>query len=131
MSPDQEAIKATLLAYGKALVAADVSSIVKLYAEDGVTMAQNFPTQVGHDAIHEWYTKCFQMIALDVEFDIKEVVVVSNEYAFARTSSAGTQKVNATGQTSKESNQELFVMQKVGGEWKIARYCFCTQNPAK
>jgi uncharacterized protein (TIGR02246 family) len=128
MSSDQEAIKKTLLAYGKALVAADVSTIVKLYATDGVTMAQNFPTQVGHDAIREWYTRCFEAIALDVEFDFKEVVVASDEYAFARTTSSGTQKVQ--GQTSKESNQELFVMQKVGGEWKIARYSFSTQNPA-
>ena len=131
MPSDQEAVKQTLLAYGKALVAADVPTIVKLYAKDGATMAQNFPTQVGHEAIREWSTRCFKAIALDVEFDIKEAVVVSDEYAFARTSSSGTQKVNATGQTSKESNQELFVMQKVGGEWKIARYCFSTQNPAK
>ena len=130
MSSDQEAIKKSLLAYGKALVAADVPTIVKLYAKDGVTLAQNFPTQVGHDAIREWYTKCFEAIALDVEFDFKEIVVASSEYAFARTSSSGTQKVQATGHTSKESNQELFVMQKVGGEWKIARYCFSTQNPA-
>lgn len=93
-------------------------------------MAQGFPTQVGHDDIREWYTKCFEAIALDVKLEIKEVVVISNEYAFARTSSAGAQKVNQTGQTSKEANQELFVMQKVDGEWKIARYCFSTMNPA-
>ena len=130
MSSDQEAIKKTLLAYGKALVATDVPTIVKLYSKDGVLMAQNFPTQVGHNAIREWYTQCFKAIALDVEFDIREAVVVSDEYAFARTSSSGTKKVQATGHTSKESNQELFVMQKVGGEWKIARYCFSTQNPA-
>lgn len=130
MSSDQEAIKKTLLAYGKALVASDTESIVPLYAKDGVTMAQGFPTQVGHEAIREWYSKCFEAISLDVEFDIEEVVVTSDEYAFARTSSAGKQKVNATGQSSKEANQELFVMQKAGGEWKIARYCFCTMNPA-
>ena len=53
MSSDQEAIKKTLLAYGKALVAADVPTIVKLYSKDSVLMAQNFPTQVGHDAIRE------------------------------------------------------------------------------
>ena len=131
MSPDSEAIKATLATYGKALAASEVEAIVKLYAKDGVTMAQGFPTQIGHDAIREWYTNVFKAINLDVKFDIKEVVVTSDEYAFARTSSAGTQKVYQTDQTSKEANQELFVMQKVGGEWKIARYCFSTMNPAK
>lgn len=130
MSSDSEAIKATLTAYGKALAASEVEPIVKLYAKDGVTMAQGFPTQVGHDAIREWYTNVFKAIALDVKFDIKEVVVTSEEYAFARTSSSGTQKVVQTGDTSKEANQELFVLKKVSGDWKIARYCFNSMNPA-
>jgi hypothetical protein len=65
-----------------------------------------------------------------VNFDIKDIVVTSNEYAFARTSSAGTQKVVQIGETSQEANQELFVLQKVGGEWKIARCCFNSMNPA-
>jgi uncharacterized protein (TIGR02246 family) len=131
MPSDSEAIKATLNDYRDALVSSNVDPIVKLYAKDGVTMAQNFQTQIGHDAIREWYTQCFKAITLIVEFEIKEVVLASDEYAFARTSSSGTQKVNQTGQSSKEANQELFVMQKVDGEWKIARYCFCTMNPAK
>jgi hypothetical protein len=41
-----------------------------------------------------------------------------------RTNSAGTVKVNATGKNSPEANQELFVFQKIGSAWKIARYCF-------
>lgn len=131
MPSDSEAIKSTLNAYRDALVSSDVEPIVKLYSKDGVTMAQNFQTQIGHDAIREWYTQCFKSITLTVEFEIKEVVVVSDEYAYARTSSSGTQRVNQTGNSSKEANQELFVMQKVNGEWKIARYCFCTMNPAK
>lgn len=28
-----------------------------------------------------------------------------------------------------EANQELFVFQRTGGDWKIARYCFSTINP--
>jgi len=49
----------------------------------------------------------------------------------ARTNSAGSVKVNVTGQTSREANQELFLFQKVGNEWKIARYCFSTTNPPR
>ena len=129
MSSDSEAIKATLNAYRDALVSSDVAAVLKLYAKDGVTMAQGFPTQVGHEAVEGWYTKCFELITLNVKFDIKEVVVASDEYAFARTASTGTQKQNKSGATSNEGNQELFVMQKVDGEWKIARYCFSTTNP--
>jgi uncharacterized protein (TIGR02246 family) len=129
VSSDADAIRNTLNAYRNALVSSDVASIVPLYASDGVTMAQHYPTQVGHKAIEAWYKQCFDLITLTVEFKIEEVVVVSNDYAFARTNSGGTVKVNVTGQSSKEANQELFVMRKVGGEWKIARYCFCTTNP--
>jgi hypothetical protein len=40
-------------------------------------------------------------------------------------------KVHATGESSPESNQELFIFQKLGGAWKIARYCFSTTNPPR
>ena len=124
-SADQD-IRALLTTYFKHLVTSSAADIVPLYAPDGVTMAQGFPSQVGHAAIKAWYTGCFTQIALDVELTIEEIEVVSEEYAFARTSSKGTQRVLATGGTSAEANQELFVLKKVGGAWKIARYCFCT-----
>ncbi len=131
MSSDEQVVKNTLNAYRDALVKSDASAIFPLYTPDGVTMAQHFPTQVGHKAIEGWYKQCFDAIKLAVEFKIEEVVVISSDYAFARTSSSGMQTVNATGQSSKEANQELFVIQKVEDEWKIARYCFCTTNPPK
>ena len=87
-------------------------------------MAQGFDIVQGRDNISVWYDQCFKNITLDVTFDIKEVVVVSDEYAFASTTSAGTQKVNATGKTTQEANHELFVIMKEDGSWKLARYCF-------
>jgi hypothetical protein len=48
----------------------------------------------------------------------------------ARTNSAGTVKVHATGSNEAEANQELFLFQNAGGTWKIARYAFSTINPA-
>ena len=131
MPSDVESIKSTLNAYRDGLVASNVLAIVPLYTKDGITMAQHSKTQIGHQAIEAWYTQCFKMLTLNVEFSIEEVVVASEKYAFARTTSAGTQKINETNQTSKEANQESFVMEKVGEEWKIARYCFCTTNPPK
>ncbi|TKA69143.1 hypothetical protein B0A55_06722 [Friedmanniomyces simplex] len=128
---ETDGIKKTLNAYRNNLVASNVAGCVDLYAPDGVTMAPGFETQVGHDAVKKWYTMCFETITLDVAFDIKEAVAVSEEYGFARTTSAGAQKINKTGETSREANQELFVMKKVEGEWKIARYCFSSTNPPK
>ena len=128
MDSNTEAINATLNGYRDALAACDVAAVMKLYAVDAVVMAQNFPTQVGREAVEEWYKTVFKLITLDIHFDVKEVLVVSDEYAFARTSSAGTQKDNTSGAISKEANQELFVMQKDGSDWKIAKYCFDTTN---
>jgi hypothetical protein len=71
----------------------------------------------------------FDAIKLTVKFDIVEVRQLAPEWAFARTNSAGWVKVNATGETSAEANQVLFVFQKIGDTWKIARYCFSTTNP--
>ncbi|KAF2158834.1 hypothetical protein M409DRAFT_30706 [Zasmidium cellare ATCC 36951] len=129
MSTEESQIRSTLNSYRTHLVASNAAGCAALYTTDGATMAQNFETQVGKDSIEKWYKLCFSMIALDVEFEIREVVVASAEYAFARTTSAGMQRKLASGESTRESNQELFVMQKVGGEWKIARYCFCTMNP--
>ena len=62
---------------------------------------------------------------LKVKFTIVELVVISPQWAYVRTNSAGTQKVNATGATSAEANQELFIFKKSDdGRWQIARYAF-------
>jgi hypothetical protein len=36
----------------------------------------------------------------------------------------GTTLIHANGQTVPEENRELFVLQKINGQWKIARYMF-------
>ena len=57
-------------------------------------------------------------------FTIDELVVASDDIAYALTRSNGTQTVLAVGTQSAESNREVFVFRKENGEWKIARYMF-------
>jgi uncharacterized protein (TIGR02246 family) len=121
-------ITTLLRAYQAALNASSTSSVLPLYTSDGVFMAQHFSTAVGSEAIAAAYDKTFAMITLAVNFDIIEIVEMSEDYAFARTASAGTVQLKAGGE-GKEANQELFVMKKEGGGWKIARYCFCSTLP--
>ena len=93
-------------------------------------MAQHNPSAVGIDAIKVAYENVFKTIDLNVAFDIVEIEVIADNWAFARTNSAGTTTINATGDKIAEGNQELFVLQKTDdGEWKIARYGFSTTNP--
>ncbi len=128
---DQENIHAVLKAYEQVLNASDVAGVLKLYSKDGVFMAQHNPSAVGIQQVEAAYSGAFQAIDLNVEFDIVEIEVISDDWAFARTNSTGTVTINATGDKVAEGNQELFVLQKIDGDWKIARYAFSTTNPRR
>jgi len=128
---ETEAITALLGRYAMALNNSDTDAVMELYTADGVFMPQHFPSSVGAGAVRQAYENVFQAIRLKVKFHIEEAQSVSPEWAFARTNSAGTVLVHATGESSAEANQELFVLRKVEGEWKIARYCFSTTNPPR
>jgi uncharacterized protein (TIGR02246 family) len=130
-SADETAIRSVMAAYEAALNASDTQAVMPLYAEDGVFMAPNNQSAIGRAAVRQAYDAVFKAITLKVKFTIAEVVVMAPQWAFVRTNSAGTQKINATGAVGAEGNQELFVFRKGDdGKWRIARYSFSTTNPA-
>ena len=129
---DVEAITAVLNTYEQVLNASDLDGVMRLYAEDGVFMPQHSPSAVGRDAVRQAYERVFDMIKLDIDFDIIEVERIAPGWAFARTNSAGTVTVLADGAKLAEANQELFIFRKQSdGLWKIARYAFSTTNPSR
>jgi uncharacterized protein (TIGR02246 family) len=130
MNADEKAIAGVLAKYEDALNQSSTDTVMKLYAPDGVFMPQNSPSSVGSQAVRKAYDAVFAAITLTVKFDIAEIRQLAPDWAFARTNSAGRVKVHATGESAPEGNQELFVFQKIDGDWKIARYCFSTTNPA-
>ncbi len=125
----QAEIEALLRDYEQALNASDVDGVLRLYTDDGVFMAQHNPSAVGTEQVEAAYTAVFHAIDLNVEFDIVEVEVIAQGWAFARTNSSGTTTINATGDEVAEGNQELFLLKKIDDNWKIARYSFSTTNP--
>ena len=129
MNANEKAVAATLAKYQDALNQSDTDAVMELYASDGVFMPQNSPSSIGVDAVRKAYDAVFQAIKLTVKFDIAEVVEMAPDWVFARTNSAGTVKVYATGSGGAEANQELFLFQKIDGAWRIARYCFSSTNP--
>jgi uncharacterized protein (TIGR02246 family) len=131
MNANEQAVATVLAKYQDALNQSDTEAVMKLYASDGVFMPQNSPSSVGADAVRKAYDTVFKAIKLSVKFNVAEVVEMAPDWVFARTNSAGTVKVHATGEGGPEANQELFVFQKIDGTWKIARYCFCTTNPPR
>jgi len=129
MNANEQAIAAVLAKYQDALNQSDTDAVMKLYAPDGVFMPQNSPSSVGVDAVRKAYDAVFNAITLEVKFDVAEIHQIAPDSAIARTNSAGKVKVHATGEGGPEANQELFVFQKIGDAWKIARYCFSTTKP--
>jgi uncharacterized protein (TIGR02246 family) len=124
-SADETAIRGMMAAYETALNASDTQAVLPLYTEDSVFMPQNAQSVIGKAAVSQAYDAVFKAITLKVKFTIAEVVIMAPQWAFVRTNSAGTQKINATGATSPEANQELFIFKKGDdGKWRIARYSF-------
>jgi uncharacterized protein (TIGR02246 family) len=130
MNVDETSVAAALKSYEHALNRSDTAAVMPLYAPDAVFMPQNSSSSVGTDAIRAAYDALFRVITLSVEFKIVEIRQLAPDWMFARTNSTGTVKTHANGAVRHESNQELFIFQKVGGAWKMARYCFSTTLPA-
>ena len=117
------AIEKLLFSYRDALNTSDVNKVLPLYTNDGVFMPSNAPSAIGQEQVKASYEFVFKSIQLNIEFFIDEVEV-AGDFAFARTTSKGTTLIHANGQSVPEENRELFVLQKVNGQWKIARYMF-------
>ena len=128
----QAQIEQLLNKYEQALNSSDVNAAVQLYTDDGVFMAPENPTAIGTKVLREAYAGVFQAIALKLKFQIAETKLLSPEWALLRTTSTGVVKILANGAEVPGSNQELFLLRKTNGQWKIARYSFSSVlRPAK
>ena len=127
---DKAAIETLLQTYKKSLNTSDAKLAQSLYTNDGVFMPTEAPSAIGQENILKSYEFIFTQIQLNIEFYIDEITV-EGDFAFAVTSSKGTTLIHATGDTIPEANRELFVFEKVNGDWKIARYMFNKTEPKK
>ena len=122
--PQRAQIEQLLNKYEQALNSSDVNAAVQLYTDDGVLMAPENPAAVGTKVLREAYAGIFEAIALKLKFQIAETQLLSPEWALLRTTSTGVVKILANGAEVPGSNQELFLLRKTNGQWKIARYSF-------
>src|SRR5688572_21851282 len=120
---EKSAIEKLIFAYQDALNASDVNKVIELYAKDGVLMANSAPTAEGADQVKGTYQYVFDNFSYTLQFSIVEIVVNGNT-AFARSTSKGSFVIKSSGQTVPDENRELYVFEKVGGNWKIARYMY-------
>jgi len=125
---EKQKIENLLAEYKKSLNTSDAKLAQSLYTKDGVFMPTEAPSGIGAEGILKSYEFVFSQIQLNIEFFIEEIEVEGN-MAFAVTSSKGSVKIHANGVEVPEANRELFVFEKVDGEWKIARYMFNKTEP--
>ena len=121
-------IKSVLSRYETALNTNDIKTILDLYGSEPVFMPQHAPALVGRDAVQAGYEQVFATLKLNVKFTVHEIEEVGN-WAWVRTSSAGTTHILAAGIDVAEGNNELFVFRNEQGNWKIHRYLFATTQP--
>jgi uncharacterized protein (TIGR02246 family) len=122
-------IKEVLKSYERSLNTSDVAGVLQVYTNDAVLLAPEAPSAVGIDAVRDAYTGIFQAISLSLTFEIAEVKLLSPEWAFLRSNSTGVVNILANGAQVPGSNQELFLLHKRQGHWKIARYSFSSVLP--
>ena len=124
MNTSESQIRDLLATYERSLNTSDADLAASCYHADGIFMPSTLPTVAGAE-IADGYGQILAAIRLNVTFTIDELVLTSDDAAYALTRSNGTQTVLASGEESAESNREIFLFQRTDAEgWKIARYMF-------
>lgn len=125
MTDEKQKIVSVLKDYEKSTNTGDAALAASLYTSDAIMIPAGFATNVGHEAISNFYSYAFAHLQLSLEFEIHmEHIVIGNDIAYATTTSIGTRLIHATGETVPENNRELWIFKKVEGDWKIVRYMF-------
>jgi uncharacterized protein (TIGR02246 family) len=120
---DEVQIQTLFEDYQRSLNTSDARLAASLYTADATFMPTQLPTAQGAD-MEAAYEKIFEMIRLEVTFSIDELEIFGADVAHAMTHSAGTQTVLASGARSAEANREMYLLRRIDGTWKIARYMF-------
>lgn len=122
-SDDQIKISAAVYQYEKALNENHIDGISELFTPEGTLILQGAPTVTGIEAVKEFYSSLFKALDFELKFNIEEVVEMSDEWAFVRTTTTGAVKVHSNDSVNSANGHELFILQKqTDGEWKVARY---------
>ena len=117
------AIEATVVSYLTAFNRHDAAAVVANYTDDGVLIAPIGPAVESKPMLAMVYPEVFKAVRFNMAYEIKEVMQISPDWAFVRSATTGTETINATGDISEARYQELFLLRKEAGAWKIARYC--------
>lgn len=109
--------------YFSALNASDTSKVVSFFTSDGVLLAPGAPTATGTEQVKGTFQYVFDNFKYNLDVTIGEIVV-DKDYAFVASTSQGSFVIKSSNQTVEDDYRETFVLKKVNGQWKIARYMY-------
>ncbi len=122
-STEDETAKRVVVDYFRALNEGNVETIVSLYHKNSVFLPNNAPASRGIEEIEKAYRVLFKTIKLDTSH-IYKYVSVSGDTAVIESKASGDITVLKTKKTLPSTNNELFVLKNIQGQWKIDRYMF-------
>ncbi len=122
-SNDKAAVDKLVHAYFDALNASDTNKATALFTENGVLLPSGAPTATGTAQINGTFNYVFDNFKFSLEVSVGEIIVQGN-YAIVSSTSKGSFVIKAKNETLTGEYRETFVLQKVNGTWKIARYMY-------
>ncbi len=116
---EEEAFLEVAMGLEEAYQRADLDGVVEYYAEDALSYAPGYPTDVGQEAIRTAYQGFFDAYDMDREFTLSGIemqgdfAIRHGEWTQVLTPKDGGEPITETGRCA-------VAFQKVDGEWKVA-----------
>ncbi len=122
-SKDEQEAKKVVKTYFKALNESNAEKILVLYHQDSVFLPNNAPAVRGIDEIRNTYRSLFGKIKLDTKH-VYHHVSIHGDVAIIESKADGTLTLLETNTLLPANDNELFILRKIEGVWKIDRYMF-------
>ncbi|TCC88534.1 SgcJ/EcaC family oxidoreductase [Pedobacter frigiditerrae] len=122
-SKDQASVKTVVQNYFDALNASDVNKVVSYFTAEGVLLAPGAPTATGTEQLKGTFKYVFDNFTYTLAFAIADLTV-EGDYAFVASTSKGSFVIKSSNQKNEDDFRETFILKRVNGQWKIARYMY-------
>lgn len=114
MTEEKKEIENLLKDYESALNTGDTDSSMKLFGANPILIIQNSPATIGRVAVRTQTAGTFKAIKFDVHFSLHEFET-QGDIAWART--------------SHPKGNQLWILHREDGKWKVHRYMAAANSP--
>lgn len=127
-STGEEEFVAVAMALEQAYQDEDLETVVAFYADDAISQAPGYPTDVGKEAIRTAYAGFFDAYDIQRDFELADVDMAGDfatrtgEWTQVLTPADGSKPITEVGRC-------VIAFKKVDGEWKVAWEIWNTFEP--